>query len=192
MRRYWLYLALMVAVITLMAALLDYSKPKSKRADPHYPMRGAPVVDGLRALLFVPDAHWNRNEGLKIYIALQNESKSRLVLDRRLDIGTTIRLTIEHKEGMVNYTPYGVTVSRPGPADLIVLNPGEFIGRQFVVSKDAAFSQKTRKAIDRMPSGTAKMRAYYTTLNQVWDSSSGKPSWWTGEVASNEIDIEVK
>lgn len=191
MRGKWFLLAIVAAVSITAIASSNYYKAKTTRIDTPQ-ANNAPAVNGLKALLFVPDAHWNKAGELNIYVAVQNESKSQITIDRRLDMGSSIRLTIETKDGTVNYTPFGVTIASPEQSDLIRLAPGEFLGRHFVISRENAFGAKTQKAIENIPTGVAKIKVEYTTLSNVWDWRSRQHSWWNGQVASNEVSVEIK
>ncbi|MEN6519673.1 MAG: hypothetical protein ABFD46_00770 [Armatimonadota bacterium] len=152
----------------------------------------APAVNGLRALLFIPDTHWNRNGKPDIYIALQNESKSPITLDRRLDMGGSIRMTIEQNGTVVNYTPYHVTIARPSKSDLVAVKPGEFLGRRLVVSKEDVYNEKTRKEMDSLSAGAAKLKIEYTTCANVYNPSLDKTPYWFGKVASNSVTVEIE
>jgi len=148
-------------------------------------------VNGLRALLFIPQKCWDRKKDLSIYVALQNGSNSTIIVDRRLYLGSSIRLSIKHSKGVIKYNWLSTRVSRPAQDDLVKLKPGEFIGRRLIVTKEGSMNQ-TRKDIDNMPSGVANLEVEYNALDYAWDWNSGKPPWWTGSVISNEVEIEVK
>lgn len=183
----WLYIIVLSVCIVCILFLTADCKSSLRRTG-----HGRQPRD-LEAILYIPQKVWKRNSRLELDIALLNVSNKPVVIDQRLNLGTSLVLKFKYANSKKTCFETKGRITKPASADLLILLPGRFFGRRFgVVPLKKQQCENICPELRNLKPGKIMVQIEYRATDYAWNWQYGKPPWWTGVLTSEWQELLIK